>query len=291
MMSAEYVEVDVATDICASCGIAEIDDIDFKKCDDCDLVRYCSDKCQQDHSQQHEAKCKERAAELRDDILFRQPDSSHLGDCPICFLPLPIDQQKSTLMGCCCKNICKGCVYADRMRHACPFCRHPVPETKEEANKIAMKRVAANDPVAMRVIGMNHYDEGDYESAFEYYTKAAELGDIDAHHLLAVSYRKGKGVEKDKKLEVHHFEEAAIGGQATARNVLAFHENQNGKIERAMKHFIIAANLGDDDSILMLKECYTDGLVSKEDFAGALRAHYAAADAMKSAQREAAEAV
>jgi len=31
---------------CASCGIAEVDDIKLKKCDDCDLVEYCSDKCQ-----------------------------------------------------------------------------------------------------------------------------------------------------------------------------------------------------------------------------------------------------
>ena len=38
-----------AVDICCpSCGIAEVDDIKLKDCDDCDLVKYCSDKCQQD---------------------------------------------------------------------------------------------------------------------------------------------------------------------------------------------------------------------------------------------------
>jgi len=72
---------------CASCGIAEVDDITLKKCDACDLVivRYCGDTCQQDHLSQHDRACKERAAELRDEILFRQPESSHLGDCLICF--------------------------------------------------------------------------------------------------------------------------------------------------------------------------------------------------------------
>jgi hypothetical protein len=59
----------------------------------CDFVRYCSDECLQDHRPEHEAKCEERAAELRDEILFRQPEGSHLGvgDCPICCLPFPLD--------------------------------------------------------------------------------------------------------------------------------------------------------------------------------------------------------
>jgi hypothetical protein len=71
---------------CASCGKAEVDDdIKLKDCDDCDLVKYCSDKCQKDHLTEHEKACKERAAELRDEILFRQPQSSHRGDCPIYF--------------------------------------------------------------------------------------------------------------------------------------------------------------------------------------------------------------
>ena len=57
-----------------------------------------------------------------------------------------------------------------------------------------------------------------------------------------------------------------------------------------MKHFIIAANLGHDDSIQMLKRCYKHGLVSKDEFAAALRAHQAAVDATKSPQRDAAKA-
>ena len=30
---------------CACCGVAEIDEIKLTKCDDCDLVRYCSNEC------------------------------------------------------------------------------------------------------------------------------------------------------------------------------------------------------------------------------------------------------
>ena len=73
---------EVVDTCCASCGIAKVDDIKLMPCDDCDLVRYCSDACRNDHKSEHEEVCKMRAAELRDKILFKQPEGSHLGDCP-----------------------------------------------------------------------------------------------------------------------------------------------------------------------------------------------------------------
>eukprot|EP00984_Skeletonema_dohrnii_P035791 scaffold35973_cov122-Skeletonema_dohrnii-CCMP3373.AAC.2 len=33
---------------------------------------------------QHKKECKKRAAEFRDELLFKQPESCHEGDCPIC---------------------------------------------------------------------------------------------------------------------------------------------------------------------------------------------------------------
>ena len=62
---------------CAACGIAEIDDIKLKECDGCDLVKYCGDECRRDHKLVHEEECKKRAAELRDELLFKQPESTH----------------------------------------------------------------------------------------------------------------------------------------------------------------------------------------------------------------------
>ena len=88
-MSAAVQEDEVVM-LCASCGTAEGDDIKLKKCA-CHLVKYCSVACQKAHRPKHKKECKKRAAELKDEILFKQPESSHLGDCPICCLPLPID--------------------------------------------------------------------------------------------------------------------------------------------------------------------------------------------------------
>ena len=57
-------------------------------------------------------------------------------------------------------------------------------------------------------------------------------------------------------------------------------------MERAVKHYIIAANLGYDHSLENIKRLYKRGYVSKDDFAAALRGHHAAIKATKSAQRE-----
>eukprot|EP00984_Skeletonema_dohrnii_P024666 scaffold13807_cov78-Skeletonema_dohrnii-CCMP3373.AAC.2 len=262
------------------------------ECDDCDLVRYCSDTCQQDHRPYHELLCKERVAELRDKILFRQPESNHLGDCPICCLPLSIDIMRAT-MSCCSKTICIGCDHANMIRErennlqeTCPFCRHPSPKTEQEVEMNYMKRVAANDPVAMIKIGSKYYHKEDYESALPYLIKAAELGDAEAHNKLSILYRRGKGVERDKAKEIYHLEEAAIAGHLAARHNLGWDEWENERFERTVKHWIIGANLGSDFSIQALKECYKEGKVSKEGFAAALRARHAAVYATKSPLRK-----
>ncbi len=150
------------------------------------------------------------------------------------------------------------------------------------------KRVEANDPVALVHVGKSFALTGEYAEAFRSWSKAAELGSGSAHQNLSVLYREGKHVEMDEKRATYHLEEAAIAGQPDARFNLGLLEWDEGNKERAVKHFIIAANLGDDESVQMLKNGYANGVLSKDDFAAALRAHQAAVDAMKSSQREAA---
>eukprot|EP00986_Skeletonema_menzelii_P004534 scaffold1550_cov74-Skeletonema_menzelii.AAC.3 len=293
-MSAAVKSEDDTMQCCASCGIAGGDDIKLKKCDDCDLIKYCSVKCQREHKSHHEEACKKRAAEIQDEILFKQPESSYYEDCPICCLPLSIDPKESILMSCCSKRICGGCDYANQMRELegklqqkCPFCRKVLPKTDEEVNEQYMKRIEANDPVAMNQMGGIRYYEGDYKRAFEYWSKAAALGDVEAHYQLSCLYRDGQGVEKDEKKVLHHLEEAAIGGHPRARHNLGYMEWENGHHnDRAVKHFIIAAKLGNDRSLESVKILFKAGYATKEDFAAALRGHQAAVDATKSPQRE-----
>ena len=152
-----------------------------------------------------------------------------------------------------------------------------------------MKRIEANDPVAMSYEGGVQNNKGNCRSAFEYWTKAAELGDAEAHYQLAVLYHEGRSVEKDEGKEIYHFEEAAIGGHPGARHNLGIREGNSGNIERAVKHWIVAATQGEDDSIKLLLKSFKMGLINKEKLAATLRAHKAAVDATKSPQRKNAE--
>ena len=277
---------------CANCGAAEVDDVKLEECTDCDLVKYCSNKCREEHRElQFYLILVSLCALLRDRKLFTQPDESHLGECPICFLPMLLGN-KSMLSSCCSKIICKGCVYANRKSgggHSCPFCREPQPK-KGENHKRMKKRVKANDPVALRQMGGERYHEGGYYNAFKYLSKAADLGDSGAHYLLGLMYWKGQFVEKDVEKAVYHWEKAAIGGHPYARHNLGWYEERNGNMGRAVKHYIIAANLGMEESMKTLWAMFKEGYITKEDLDATLRSHQAAIDAMKSAQRDEAEA-
>ena len=206
------------------------------------------------------------------------------------------DDNKSKLNSCCCKIFCNGCNYANKKReweqgleYKCPYCREPVPDTEEEIDENLMRRIKANDPIALNEMGVKRHNEGDYEKAFEYYTTAAGLGDADANYNLSIMYSEGQGVERDLKKKIYHLEEAAIGGHPDARFNIGNHEFRNGRKNRAVKHWIIAAKLGEDDALHNVKLGFTCGFVSKEDYDAALRGHQAAVDATKSEQRDAAE--
>ena len=85
-----------------------------------------------------------------------------------------------------------------RLDYSCPFCRTLLPNTEEEGGKLRMKRVAANNPVVMNQEAVKQYWNREYSKAIEYWTKAAELGDSEAHCKLSFLYQRGHGVEKDK---------------------------------------------------------------------------------------------
>lgn len=233
----------------------------------------------------------------RDKKLFEQPKSTHLGECPLCFLPMPTDRNQIIMNSCCSRLQCNGCAYAHQKREkrlgleqSCAFCRKPLQKNKEEeiiANK--MGRVKTNNTVAIHALGCHYEKKGDYEKAFEYYMKAAGKGNADAHFLLSTWYEEGKGVEKNFEKEVYHLEEAAKRGHLGARHNLAQYESISGNTEIAVKHYIIGANLGDDGALEAVKTSFALGFVSKEDFEATLRGHQAAVDATKSKQREEAE--
>eukprot|EP00984_Skeletonema_dohrnii_P024307 scaffold13423_cov115-Skeletonema_dohrnii-CCMP3373.AAC.3 len=288
---------DEADEICAACGIPACDDITLKLCTACKSVRYCGVECQRKHRSQHKRACKKRAAELRDEILFRQPEGTHFGDCPICFIPISTGTDEDGNMNtaahypCCSKMICNGCIYESALQQTeqkCPFCRTPFQEGTD-TERMVKKREAANDPHAIRGVAGRCLKEGNFIEGFKYMNQAAKGGNMDAHYQLARMYIDGKCVEQDMKMAFYHWEEAAIGGHHIARFGLGLMEGNHGRHERQVKHLIIAANQGWGAAVKQLKMCYEEGHVSKDEFAAALRAYQRAIDATKSPQREAAK--
>jgi len=278
---------------CAACGIKQLDDIKLKKCTACYLVSYCSVQCQKNHRKQHKKECKKRMVELREELLFKQPESSHIGDCPICCVPLSIDANTSSMSSCCCVLICDGCAYTNQMKNdhsvdnpLCPFCREPYVSSAAEAERNIRKRIKAGDPVAIRQKGAEARMVHNYGVALELLTKASKMGDIVAHNQLGNMYALGEGIEIDTKKGVYHWEEAAIGGHPEARYSLGVTNTQQGELKKAVKHLMIAASLGHDKALKKLKEWYGIGTVTKADFATALRAHQDFINSTKSPERE-----
>ena len=122
---------------------------------------------------------------MRDEVLFKQPESTHLGDCPICCLPLPLYVQKTSFSNCCSKRICRGCNIANFRRNIeggleqkCPFCCRSFEISDAEMDRNLMKRVEANDPESTHHLGTLRYNSGDHKGAFGYYLKASKLGSV-----------------------------------------------------------------------------------------------------------------
>ena len=291
--------------ICANCG-KEGSDV-TNTCNKCNSVMYCNAACKKKHRHKHKKQCEEhlrlateRAAELHDQELFKQPPPAE--DCPVCFIRMPSLVTGSVYKSCCGKTICSGCVHApvyddqgNEVADTCPFCRVPAPKSDEEVNERTLKLVEAKDANAMYNIGCCYFrgDRGfprNYNKAIELYIRAAELGYAPAYNNLGACYGNGEGVEVDKKKAIHYWEKAAMLGPADARYNLGVFEVQADNTERAKKHWMIAAKDGDSMSLAAIQSLHSAGLVTKEEYTTSLCAYQTYLNEVKSVQRDEAAA-
>ena len=75
-----------------------------------------------------------------------------------------------------------------------------------------------------------------------------------------------------------------------ARHNLGIEEQNKGNMDRALKHNMIAAKSGNKNSFENIKELYSIGHATKDDYTNALRANQAYLDEVKSHQRDEAAA-
>ncbi|KAL7533152.1 hypothetical protein ACHAXR_005071 [Thalassiosira sp. AJA248-18] len=278
---------------CVACG--KSGDNNLKACTACKLVKYCNVTCQKAHRPRHKKECKKRAAEIFDDALFKTPPPKE--DCPICFLRMPLIFEEIRYRACCGKIICVGCAYANEIENpsteflCCPFCRAPDPTSDVEALEMIKERIEVGDTIAMNKLGCG-YQHGivnvpqDFKKALELWHRAAKLGFPESHYNIGVAYYNGEGVEKDVKKSKYHWEQGAMGGDVTARYNLGAIEWKAGNMNRAMKHFMISAGIGDDDSLKKIQNGFMCGHVTKDEFEKALRAHNKSKNETQSDQRD-----
>ena len=261
---------------CANCGKLGSDTVKLKNCTACRLVKYCGVDCQRAHRKQHKKACRKRAAELKDEQLYSQGLERPEGDfCPICTLPIPLPMHEhSDFAVCCMKRICNGCHFAAQKRGMsdCPFCRTPYPSNDADILAMVQARVAKKDPEAINFLGNQYFHEGfglqkDMHRAVKLWTEAAGLGSIQAlynlgvsyeygegpglqlYHLLGVSYDRGEGVQQDVKKAIEIWSNAAMQGDVRSRHNLGVYERDRDNEDRALRHWMIAAKMGYEESV------------------------------------------
>ena len=229
------------------------------------------------------------AVTVTDDKLYA--DLPPREKCPTCRITLPTDDDETRYMSCCGKFICNGCRFCLPREH-CPFCNTANPRSDEEDIKSLSDRAETyNDPEAMIMLS-GHYRNGqhglpvDLSKAFELLQRASELGSATGHDHLGTTYRMGDGIEIDMKKSVHHYQIATMMGHVVSRHNLGFVEYENGNLQRAMRHFMIAAKCGYKDSLHNIKEGFKDGHVTKQDLEKTLRVYQAVYEETKSEQRD-----
>lgn len=229
----------------------------------------------------------------KDDLFAPPPMRS---DCPICFIPLPIECDEYGQSPCCGNTICCGCLdfiekQDNESSRACPFCRALPTKDDEEHLARSKKRVELGDAEITFCMGC-YYSWGshglpkDGEKAFELFLQAAELGSARACANVGFEYRAGVFAEKNESKERYFLEKAAKLGEPRGRYGLAALEERKGNIEMALRHWKIAAVQGLSFALPHILYCYQLGMLSKDEYSDILRASQKAKDSEWSKQRE-----
>jgi len=175
--------------------------------------------------------------------------------------------------------------------HLCPYCRS-LPDCSDEEYMERIKNLMEKGNANAFYALAGNYDEGingvpqDWAKANELWLKAGDLGCAEAYSKLGHSFYNGRGEEVDKEKAIHYFELAAMNGNVSARYNLGCVEFNAGNNNRAYKHMMIAAKSGHTKALDEIKEGFTTGFFTKEEYKSTLRAYNESLIEMKSESRD-----
>lgn len=90
----------------------------------------------------------------------------------------------------------------------------------------------------------------------------------------------------DEARAIQHWESAAMRGHVEARANLGALGYNKGNDERAVRHHLIAAKLGDKTSLDNIKDMFMEGVATKTQYTEALKGYQESVDEMKSPERD-----
>ena len=160
-------------------------------------------------------------------------------------------------------------------------------ENYESAFYWFKKAADMGESTSQRRLGLCYYYgdgvEKDIAKAVYWWRKAAEAGDSDAQYNLADCYYKGEGVEKDFSKAVYWWQRAAEAGESSAQcNLALCYYNGDGvekDISKAIHWWQRAAEAGVSNAQFNLAFCYYNGEGVEKDFSKAVYWYQKAAEA------------
>ena len=82
------------------------------------------------------------------------------------------------------------------------------------------------------------------------------------------------------------FEKAAVQGHVESRYNLGGYERWKGNHDRAVRHLLISAKMGEKNSLESIKKLFMGGIATKGHYAEALRGYQDAVKEMESPERK-----
>ncbi|KAL9186895.1 hypothetical protein ACHAXT_010615 [Thalassiosira profunda] len=236
----------------------------------------------------------------------RVVQASCSGRLPHLLLSAPLESIRDFVPGML-RQVCSSCidvqiehevdleasVASDDESLLCAFCRADLPKNQGEEMDRLKRRMQANDANAFYFLA-GYYSDGkcglqqNQEKAMELYFQAADRGCVEAQYLIGKNYlnQVDFDLELNKQRAEKYFEIAAMGGHDIARNTLGGFALEKSQLEKALAHWFIGARVGVDLSLENIRRAFMRGMVAKETYEVALRAHHNATEEMKSDQRE-----
>ena len=228
-------------------------------------------------------------------------------ECPICFIPLPIDDKSTCYRPCCGMIVCKGCI-ADQIQmlirdsgdemqeemmkalNQCMFCRTNMYGKREELNRAAAEN---NRPEGMLRVAELYLEPRILGTVARYKDKQEGLKWLKRATVLGC----GKAAEKigdilledeNEKEAYFYFNKAAELGRVQSFVKLGNIDLNRGEVTLAMDNYRKAAICGfkGPGLVQVLKRGFMDKYITKEEYFSTLYKHYKANDEMNSESRK-----